>query len=150
MKATTTRYFDADGHLNDLGISLYAEALQEQRLETLNGDMRRHVADCQICRVEVSSLTDLLSDEGVAASAPAMAPETVSWFQRIAAILLLAGILGSYLWFLEQQKPSQALAENFVPAPALEALVDDIYRAGETTIDSPDNLPQIVNRTFFH
>lgn len=151
MTNKSTGSFDDEGHLDDLGVSRYAEALQNRKEAHLSPEVLAHVSECQQCRTEIMSLADLLVD---VQQAPKQInhrqQEIVSWFQRIAAIFLLAGILGTYLWFLEQNKPAPAMAENFLPNPAMEAMVDDIYRSGEISIHSPEYQLQLGQKINFH
>ena len=135
------QYFNSDGHLNDPGISLFAESLQSDETYEVDTELKEHVESCLQCKIEINALVDLLDEVGeipMAEYSDETIPSAGFWFLRVAAIFLLAGILGSYLWFIQQESLPPALAANFSSSPNMEALVDDIYRTSEVRIFLPE------------
>lgn len=63
-KTEHTQYFNKNGHLNDLGISLYTEALiDESKLLLLPELVLKHVEECFECKESVIELYQLLKND---------------------------------------------------------------------------------------
>jgi hypothetical protein len=88
-------------HLQDEQIALYVDALKLKRTNQLPANLRAHVAQCQLCRKNITELFSLLIDEDYSNAGPHPFFDEVelkrSWLPRefvrlAAAIVALVGI----------------------------------------------------------
>ena len=88
-------------HLQDEQVALYVDALKLNKTDRLPADVRRHVAQCQACRKNITELFSLLINEDYSNAGPhPFFDETElkrSWFPRefvrmAAAIVALVGV----------------------------------------------------------
>ncbi|MCU0443313.1 MAG: WD40 repeat domain-containing protein [Microscillaceae bacterium] len=59
------RFFDAEGHLNDSGITLYVEGLKLDRTKELPEELQEHLDECAHCQYEVMDFYQLMKEEDV-------------------------------------------------------------------------------------
>lgn len=159
MLKETNSYFGPDGHLNDNGIALYADALMLDRVDDLPANVRSHVEDCVVCQQEIAVLCEML-DENLYREAREEHPffktdtqpqktDAFPYF-KIAAILLSVVLAGLTYWFFANRGPEEPviadepiiteeliIAENFTSHPFYENLVGQEYRAGTIRVLSP-------------
>ncbi|MGB1243525.1 MAG: hypothetical protein ACPG49_13440 [Chitinophagales bacterium] len=55
-------YLDKEGHLNQLGQMLYADAMKVEKVSQLPVELPEHVLDCDYCNCSVRSLYNLVVD----------------------------------------------------------------------------------------
>ncbi len=56
MNDLNKKILDEDGHLNDSGIVLYAEAMKLRQIEKLSDELQQHLIDCGYCSLRVAQL----------------------------------------------------------------------------------------------
>ena len=58
----STRYFDTQGHLNELGQMLYVDAMKVEKVGQLPEELPEHVMDCDYCNQNIRSTYILVED----------------------------------------------------------------------------------------
>lgn len=58
-----TKMFKSNGHFNEEGISLYAEALYYQCLSKLPSEMLQHAEECLDCKMESLEISEIMAED---------------------------------------------------------------------------------------
>ncbi|MFZ4619930.1 MAG: hypothetical protein ACOYNS_05175 [Bacteroidota bacterium] len=104
-------FFVSDGHLNENGISLYADALLLDKQKQLPPQITEHVELCDDCKEQVFGLYEVMQEQPVDTSLPHPyfdAPHKIlsfSIYYRAAAIFVLA-VAGGTAYFLYSSRQS--------------------------------------------
>lgn len=159
MSVRDSSYFNPDGSLNDEGISLYADAIVQDRVKELPEQIRKHVETSPEARKEIAALAELL-DEKHLKSVPhpffdtARTNDEYSKFPilKAAAILLVTLLMGTLfiyyggLFHNGDDRPLTAeYTENYEPNNFYESLVSQTTRSGVITILEPATEAEKVN-----
>lgn len=62
MKNLSDKILDLEGHLNEQGISLYAEAMKLRQVGKLPKEIQEHLQNCGFCTSKVIDLFELIED----------------------------------------------------------------------------------------
>ncbi len=62
MQQNYSKYFDEEGHLNTIGRTLYADAMQLEKVEKLPDSLQQHVNDCSFCSSLIVVLYDAIAE----------------------------------------------------------------------------------------
>jgi hypothetical protein len=118
----TERFFGGEKHLNEEGVALYVDALKLNTLSQLPPAVRDHVADCHVCKKDITGLFTLLDDvdySGVQSHPlfrlPRPGTSPVPLLMKIAAVLVgVAGLatLAYYMGPLRQEQPSRQTSQG--------------------------------------
>ncbi len=92
----STEYFKSNGHLDELGISIYVDKMCDNNMDELPENVRLHVEECQQCKMEISDTCDLLKNtfdhrKGVQTPFPGRktGPFWANQVVRIAAVIIV-------------------------------------------------------------
>jgi hypothetical protein len=141
-------YFTEENHLNDLGISLCADALQQGRETQLPVEIQAHLQSCDQCKKEVIDFyeaydfvnAEMLQNYQAESSSGSVNNKKKGgkFFFSIAAVFFIGMSLAIfYLW--PGGVPSGALSgPNYKENPELENLIDQVYRSEEVVLLSPE------------
>jgi hypothetical protein len=170
-------FFEADGHLNVNGISMYVDALRDKTVNSLPSPVLDHVQTCAHCRAEVTDLFAVVlgvekEEAGVQSGANAAHWWDHGW--RLAAAitgLCGVGIISALLLTrtpvnshppaaggsnasddsLRVQRPDsmQFIAARFAESPELENLLIGGTRSEDTEVRGPENGREITVGTVF-
>jgi tetratricopeptide (TPR) repeat protein len=123
-KIINTEKLFNNGHLTDEGIALWAEALIENREDSLPDSLKEHVDECLECKKSILELYDTLkeSETNVEVSKYNESKDKTKnrkFIYRIAATIVILLSIGAILYFLSIAKPDnrQLFAEYFKPYP---------------------------------
>lgn len=125
-------HFSADGHLSDLGIALYVDALMLERVSELPTELQNHTETCDDCRRAAMELYDAVSATADADSAThpyfgadrstqtAQVESETNFFYlaRIAAALVLSVGLGAFVYFSAYKQADRT--ESGITSPVAE------------------------------
>ena len=125
--------FNADGHLSEEGIALWADALAESRTNTLPAPVAEHVDHCLACKAAIVEIRHMVRELDL--PEVKLAAETKSrmgtlrslysknlTFARLAAVALVLFAIGATLTlfvFNQRHNPDNLFAQNFTPYPDL-------------------------------
>ena len=114
-------FFKEDSHLSEEAVALYVDALKLESLDRIPEEIRDHVSECSMCKIEIEELFLLLEDEKYGkeephpflTSIPKSKKMGISLVFRIAAVFLL--VLGCYGVFQLFWLKLDRNAENNIP-----------------------------------
>jgi hypothetical protein len=140
----TNSTFNERGHLNDLGVSLYVDALKLKRMGGLPENLVRHVEECQECRREITGLYELVlgEDYSTVHTHPTLGSATAAgrkgWqvtYRLAAAIVALLGVAVAayYLTLRPSDHPEQAGRVIDAPAESTKSPADIRGRTPDAT-----------------
>jgi hypothetical protein len=112
-------FFSNDGHLDELGIALYTDAISLNKTITVPADITRHVEDCDYCKQQILAVADLMDNQSfhIPTSHPTLdltaQRSTVPEFWYRAAAVLLFAIISStaYVFVANQNVHTPAVSE---------------------------------------
>ncbi|MCX6138225.1 MAG: hypothetical protein NTV54_12095 [Ignavibacteriales bacterium] len=125
-------FFREDSHLSEEAVALYVDALKLKTIEQIPEEIRDHVAECPVCKIDIEELFLLLEDQQYAMEeqhslfqSPLLSRKnSIVWVYRIAAVLLVA--LGSYgVYQLSRHPGDKNAGGNLVPAAPTVAISAD-------------------------
>lgn len=130
-------FFSADGHLDELGIALYTDALSVNTTAAVPTDIVRHVEECDFCKQHILAVSELIDSQAIQTLKhqpnhdTAIQPTfgTVFWY-RAAAVVLFFFISSSAYFFVSQQNADAPVVTIEHP------------RHDQTTASEPTNTPQ--------
>jgi len=107
-------FFLNTNHLSENGIALYVDAIKLERTDGLPESIVHHVEQCEICKMQIMQVAELMADEHYDKSMkhPFLAPKeshisTYADIYRIAAVLVVAAFIGTMYYFLSNSMPEK-------------------------------------------
>ncbi len=153
-------FFTSDGHLNENGTSLYADALLLNKLQKLPSQITEHVGSCNDCKELVFGLYEVMQEQPFNASLPHPfldAPSKILSFPvyyKAAAIFILAVAGGAVFYIFSPRgstdtpPPVHATIPSAVPIDTTTAVKEDgKHMIAENSLPS-DNLEDLVHSNF--
>lgn len=138
------RFFTHEGHLDDNGIALYADALRADRIEWLPTAVRRHVDGCVQClheAVEVYQITAQI-DYSDLPSHPSLSarPSRRTRWRWITALFFLGALVAlwwmlgrvNYRTFAPTDAPVDTAGQTLPPTVADSLPVDTAVRQADS------------------
>ncbi|MEZ5195458.1 MAG: hypothetical protein R2764_03390 [Bacteroidales bacterium] len=121
-KSSKENYFNEDGHLNEMGVSFYTDALNKGEVDELPPQILKHVEDCFPCKKEIIELSDTVSEIEKNQNDGSNRIKTFNLKEYNKGLRLVAGFavfiaVAAILYFLFFEAPDydQLYADNFNP-----------------------------------
>lgn len=106
---TLPNFFNNEGHLNEEGISLYADALMNDSVEELPASLKAHVEECLHCKSEIIEVYELSKENAETKVVPLYRSvehkaENMQYLRIAASFIVLIGLGFVFFQFLNNEK----------------------------------------------